>query len=158
MQGSISSKELNCALSLDAGVKEKIAKYEKANWAANLSSPSVKLTWRKFLSKLEKAVSSEKLNDNLLIELIHYLSTKDSVDLIEQIGKLNQDRQVRFLELLNWVSTNGANAEQRENAGQVRERILMLYRMKEYPKIYSQARITRAMHIIKSQPLEKEVK
>jgi len=150
MTGMVSSKELNAALEINSDLKDKITKYERDNWAANITSPQMQLSWRTFMAKLEKAINQNKLNDSMLIDLIQYLSTQDSIHLMEQIGKLNQDRQVRFLELLNWVSEKSQSVEQRQNASSVKERVLMIYRMKEFPRIYSPARIARATNIIKS--------
>lgn len=149
-QGTIGTGELKAALSLDKEIKGRIAQYEKENWAANLSTPVIQEDWRQFLRRLESALKSKSLDDEILIELIQHLSTQDSVALIDQIGKLNASRQSRFINLLNWVSDSEDAAESlRNGAVNVRERILMAYRMKQYPNVYSTQRLDRAIRLQK---------
>jgi hypothetical protein len=150
MTGNVSDQELSAALSLGEGVKRRIMDYEKKSWAANLSAGDVKKQWISFLSKLESAIKRNIIDDNSLLTLIHYLSTIDSVSLLEQIKKLDSERQQRFLQLLNWVAKESPDEAQRRNASQVCERILMAYRMEKYPEVYSPARMARAVQIIQS--------
>lgn len=150
MTGNVSNEELESALSLGDNIKARIMDYEKKSWAANLSASAVKGQWASFLAKLESAIKNNKIDDEYLLTLINYLSTMDSVSLLEQIKKLDSDRQERFLQLLNWVGMKSPIKEQRESATQVCERILMAYRMQKYPEVYSPARLARAVQIIKS--------
>jgi mRNA-degrading endonuclease YafQ of YafQ-DinJ toxin-antitoxin module len=150
MIGNVSRKELIAALDINDELRNKISKYEQDNWAANISSPAMQVSWKTFLKSLERNIADNTLDDNTLIELIHFLSTTDSVELLDKIGELDPSRQSRFLELLNWVSEKSPSQQQKENACHVKERILMIYRMQQYPKIYSPARMARAAHIVKS--------
>ena len=149
-QGTVGAGELEAALSLDNELKGKIAQYEQENWAANLSTPVIQADWRQFLRRLESALKSKSLDDDILIELIQHLSTQDSIALIDQIGRLNPARQNRFINLLNWVADNKDAGESLQRAAQnVRERILMAYRMKQYPNVYSTQRLDRAIRLQK---------
>jgi hypothetical protein len=148
MQGNVSPYELGYSLSLEPELKEKISDYEKKSWAADIDSDWLQTSWRDFLRHLEKAVENDDLDDKDLISLISYLSTKDTVNLLHVIGGLNEDRQSRFIELLNWVADKSVSSEQKQAAIQVKERILMTYRMAKYPIVYSQSRISRAIKIM----------
>jgi hypothetical protein len=150
MTGNVSNEELSAALSLGDHIKARIMDYEKKNWAANLSASAVKAEWSDFLSKLESSIKNNTINDEYLLSLINYLSTIDSVSLLEKIKQLDLNRQERFLQLLNWVAKKSPDQSQRENASQVCERILMAYRMEMYPEVYSAERISRAIQIIQS--------
>lgn len=145
-QGVVGDAELKAALQLDSSLRVKISEYEQKTWAANLNTPVIQRDWRIFLSKLEKALSSKSLDDNLLIDVVEHISTMDTVALLEQIGKLNQERQSRFLHLLNWVAENeDASESSQKSATAVRERILMAYRLQQYPHVYSTQRLDRAI-------------
>ena len=148
MQGNVSPEELSYSLSLAPELKDKIADYEKKSWAADVDSEWLQTSWRDFLQYLEKAVKKDNLDDKELISLISFLSTKDTVNLLDIIGGLNEDRQLRFIELLNWVADKSSISEQKQAAIQVKERILMTYRMAKYPIVYSQSRISRAIKIM----------
>lgn len=149
--GHLGIDALNSAMSLSDDLKNKIAQYEQERWAANTSLPDMQQSWRTFLSKLESAIKKNALTDNTLTQLISHLATLDTVYLLEQIGKLDSARQERFIQLLNWLAENSDDQEEKENAAQVRERILMSYRLSVYPKIFSPARIERAIHLLKNQ-------
>jgi len=151
MAGTVSREELASALGLSEHIKEMLFSYELSHWAANLKSNDVKVKWSGFLSRLDVMVKKGKVNDTLVLHLIHYLSTLDSASLLGKIGEMNRDRQVRFLVLLNWVATEGPDQSQRNNANSVCERILMAYRMDTFPEVYSEERITRAIQIADSQ-------
>lgn len=151
-KGHLGKDALLCAIDLSPDLKSRIAHYEREKWAANLTIPEIQQDWRIFLSKLETAIKKNSLDDLLLTKLISHLATMDTVYLLEQIGRLDAARQERFINLLNWIADKNTDPEQRENAEQVRERILMSYRLSMYPKIFSQSRIERAIHIIKNQP------
>jgi len=146
--GIITTEELGAALNLSPSVQERVNDYERQNWAANLSSPDIHKQWTRFLSVMERALISNVIDDDFLINLIHYLSTMDTVLLLEQVRKLNEKRQSRFLELLNWIADESPDASQKANAASVRERILMAYRLDQYPHIYSPARLSRAIRVI----------
>lgn len=148
-KGHLGIDALNSAMTLDDSLKQLIANYEQNKWAANITLPDVQQNWRIFLSKLESAIKTNALTDNTLTELISHLATMETVYLLEQIGKLDSARQERFIQLLNWLADNGETDEERDNASQVRERILMSYRLAMYPKIFSPARIERAIHLLK---------
>lgn len=150
-KGHLGRDALQCAITLDDGLKQKIAHYERGQWAANLTLPDIQENWRTFLNSLETAIKLDKLDDSLLSELISHLATMDTVFLLEQIGKLNAQRQERFITLLNWIADHGPNPKQQENAAQVKERILMTYRLTMYPIVFSQDRIERAIHLLKPQ-------
>lgn len=147
-QGLVGDAELKAALQLDPKLRAKISEYEQGTWAANLSTPVIQSDWRIFLSKLEKALSTKTLDDNLLIEVVEHISTMDTVSLLDQVGKLNPERQTRFLHLLNWVAENDEAAPSaKKNANIIRERILMAYRLKQYPQVYSTQRLDRAIRL-----------
>jgi hypothetical protein len=74
-QGLVGDAELKAALQLDPKLRAKISEYEQGTWAANLSTPVIQSDWRIFLSKLEKALSTKALDDNLLIEVVEHIST-----------------------------------------------------------------------------------
>lgn len=147
--GHLGKEALQSAISLDDALKNKIADYERSQWAANISLPDIKDNWRTFLSKLESAIKHDDLNDIMLTQLITHLATIDTVLLLEQIGKLDPARQDRFITLLNWIADHGPDPMQQENASQVKERILMTYRLKMFPTIFSKDRIERAIHLLK---------
>lgn len=140
---------LQSALALEQQLKDKIVEYERGSWAANLSLPEVQVTWRTFLSKLESAIMIDSLDDKALTELIAHLATMDTVHLLDKIGQLSPERQERFVMLLNHIAEFGPGEQQKDNARQVKERILMTYRLKVYPVIFSTDRIERAIHLIK---------
>jgi hypothetical protein len=148
MLGIVSDKELSAALSLPAELKEKITAYERKNWAADLESPSLKDSWRHFLNSLEGAVNQDKLDDTAIIELIHYISTRDSALLLDHIGRLSAAKQERFMVLLNWVANESKNPQHQRNAQSVMERILMAYRLHQYPKVYAPKRLEQAIRLV----------
>tara|TARA_B100000949_G_C14287409_1_gene455073 strand:+ start:5134 stop:5622 length:489 start_codon:yes stop_codon:yes gene_type:complete len=150
MSGTLGKEQLEAALGLSESIKSMLRDFETKNWAANLSAPEVKKQWGMFISALESAVKTDRVNDELLINLIRFLSTLDSAALLEQIGQLDDGRQVRFMELMNWVAQESPDEGQRKNASQVRERILMTYRLNRYPDVYSTSRLARAYHVISS--------
>lgn len=150
MIGTVSKEELASALGLSEHLKSMLLTYELRHWAANLGSDEVKVKWSLFLSRLDSMVKSGNVDDSLVLHLIHYLSTLDSATLLEKIGKMSSERQARFLVLLNWVSTQGPDQSQKNNARSVCERILMAYRMDKFPEVYSSERIARAIQIVSS--------
>ena len=150
MKGKVSKEELDAALGLSDEVKNRINAYERNHWAANLDSPDMQISWGKFLSKLGHAIKNNSFSDELLVSLIHYLSTMDTVKLLDEVRKLDESRQTRFLQLLDWVAEESPDPSQRANAKSVKERILMAYRLNMYPEIYSPARLARAAQIVSS--------
>jgi hypothetical protein len=150
MSGVIGNKELEAALQIPSSLKDRITQYERNKWAANLDAPNFQATWKEFMAKLEKSVSDPNFNDNHLVDLIYHLSTLDTVELLEIIGRLNPVRQKRFLMLVNWIADESPHPEQKSNASSLRERLLMTYRLQAFPKIYSTARITRATQQLKN--------
>jgi hypothetical protein len=150
MRAHVTSEQLKSALRLSDDLKGKIRDYEQRSWAANLSAPDLKIPWAAFLSKLEKSLKSNLFDDDLLISLIQYLSTLDTISLLEKIGELDIVRQTRFLQLLNWVAQESPDQERRQSAGYVIERMLMAYRYDRYREVYSQSRLVRAIKILSS--------
>lgn len=148
-KGHLGIDALQSAMSLDPDLRAKIADYERESWAANITLPEMQQNWRVFLSKLEVAIKKNKLTDNALVDLINYLTTMDTVYLLEQIRKLDSARQERFIQLLNWLADNSTEQDERNSVLQIRERILMSYRLSMYPKIFSPTRIERAIHLLK---------
>lgn len=150
MSGVIGKKELEAALQIPAPLKERITKYERNKWAANLESPNFRNTWKDFIKKLESSVSSPDFNDNQLVDLIYHLSTMDTAELLEIIGRLAPAKQDRFIMLINWISEESPHKQQKAHASSLKERLLMAYRLEMYPKVYSTARIARATQQLKS--------
>lgn len=150
MSANIHQEQVDAALTLSPSLQRRIADYERAHWAANIDDPDTQKLWRVFLSKLKHKVESNTLNDDILMQMLKYLSTLDTASLLAQIKKLSKSRQDRFITLLNWVAENDPDDLQKEAASQIRERILMTYRMKQFPKIFSPERIARATDVIQS--------
>ncbi len=150
MTGNVSKEELGAALSLSEGVKGQIDAYEHRNWAVNLNAPDLKIPWSEFLSAFERGIKAGQFKNNEIVSLINYLSTMDTVGLLAKVGELDPTRQARFLQLLNWVASESKDMSQRSSAKGVQERILMAYRLENYPKIYSTARIARATQVMSS--------
>lgn len=151
MSGVIGKKELDAALEITPKLKSKITQYERNKWAANLDAPNFKSTWKDFLKKLEKSVSDPEFNDNQLVDMIYHLSTLDTAELLDIIGRLNPAKQNRFLMLVNWIADESPHEGQKNNALALRERLLMTYRLHVFPRIYSTARIARATQQLKGQ-------
>lgn len=150
MSANIHQEQVEAALSLSPSLQQRIAEFDRATWAANIDEPSTQKLWSTFLSKLKHRVESNTLKDETLIDMLKYLSTLDTASLLSQIKRLSRRRQDRFVMLLNWVADNDEDPLQKEAAMQIRERILMTYRLKQYPKIFSPERIARATDVIKS--------
>jgi len=150
MSGSVSTNELDAALKLNDDLKLKINNYEQGHWAANLSTPEMKTSWSHFIKKLGVAIKKDKLDDDQLVQLMHFISTMDTVLLLDELRKLDKTRQTRFLDLLNWISVESPEESQRANASTVKERILMAYRLSMYPEVYSLSRLARATQLITS--------
>lgn len=151
MSGNVSRNELKSAIDLNDELKGKINTYEQGHWAANLSSPEMKLPWSTFIAKLNSAIKKDSLQDSELINIMHFISTMDTVLLLEEIGKLDESRQSRFLDLLNWIAKDSPDESQRLNAQTIKERILMAYRLGTYQEVYSLTRLARATQLISSQ-------
>jgi hypothetical protein len=147
MAGSVGQEELQFALSLESSVKVKFADFERAHWAADLNTPPINTDWKQFISQLEHTLANDTLDDQVIIKLINYLSTIDTAELLWQIGRLSRPRQVRFLYLLNWLADKDEGRAQ-VNALRVRDRLMMSYRLKQYPRVYATERLERAIQVI----------
>jgi hypothetical protein len=150
MTGTVTTDTLKSALNLSDDLKKKIQEYETKNWAANLSAKTVSSTWQAFINKLGDAIKKDHLSDDVIIDLIQYLSTLDTANLLEEIGNLNPEKQKRFLDLMNWIVEFSPDENKRNAASNIRERVLMAYRLANYPNIYSSSRIERAMQVLSS--------
>lgn len=150
MTASIHQEQVDAALTLSPSLQHKIAEYERTHWAANTEEPGMQKLWNTFLSRLKHRVENNSLDDDTLIEMLKYLTTLDTASLLAQIKRLSKRRQDRFIMLLNWVAESDPEPLQKEAAAQIRERILMAYRLKQYPRVFSPDRIARATEVIKS--------
>lgn len=137
--------EFSAVLALPEGTQSAILSFERASWAANVTTPELEPSWKKFLAMLQKSGVSGSLKTEDVIALLQYLPTIDSAKLIASIGQKSVAEQVKFISMLNWLVSKETELPPQDvyAAHGVLDRLLMSARMSLYPKVYSPARLQR---------------
>lgn len=145
--------EFSSASSLPEPTKAAVQNFERATWAANLSTPDLEPSWRRFIGLIERNGVGQPLSEESLVGLLQYLSTVDCTKLIASIGQQSAEAQVKFISMLNWLSQNATQipAQDAAAASSVLQRLLMSARMSLYPKVYQPERIQRIAIALMSQ-------
>lgn len=146
--------EFSAVLDLPDETKNAIQNFERLTWAANVTTPELEPSWRKFISLLQKVGVGSSVKSEEVISLLQYLPTIDSAKLIASIGQKSVAEQVKFISMLNWLVSQDADLPPQDvyAAKGVLTRLLMSARMALYPKVYAPARLQRvAMALLSAQ-------
>lgn len=146
--------EFSAVMELPERTQLEIQKFERTTWAANVTTPELEPSWRKFIALLQKTGVGDKVKTEEVVSLLQYLSTIDSARLIASIGMKSVAEQVKFISMLNWLVKQESElpAQDVYAAHGVLSRLLMSARMALYPKVYSPVRLQRvAMALLSSQ-------
>lgn len=146
--------DLSSVLEMPESTHLAVQEFERTTWAANLATPDLEPTWRKFMVMVQKVGLHPQLKDEDAVHLLQYLSTFDVTKLIALVGKKSVSEQAEFISTLNWLSAHAKELSPQHvyAADSVLQRLLMGARMSLYPKVYAVPRIQRiAMALMAAQ-------
>ena len=152
----LNPREIKCATKLDQDVKNKIAEYESQRWAADVSEAEIKDLWCDFRNELTGCLKKQIFTEKEMLVLTSYITTKDSLVLIESLDSMDSDVLKRFLVLIQWYADTQERNPYSDNAKQFIERVMVTYRMYMLPIVFSEKRLENAINYIKTTVQEKE--
>ncbi|MBE8232594.1 MAG: hypothetical protein HAW67_02575 [Endozoicomonadaceae bacterium] len=146
----ISPREVKLAFLLNDETKSKIAAYESSRWAASVTENDVKQLWKRFIDELLSCVDKQVFTEKEMLLLTSYLTTKDTLQLLESLDRLTSDMLKRFLVLVQWYASSNASNSFTVHSKQFIDRVIITYRMYMLPKVFSEERLREAINLIKS--------
>lgn len=150
-QGTVGIEQLEAALRLPVPLLDALYRVEVNQWAADINHEQVEQLWKTFMNRLESLLKGKKLKDEQLLRLIDFISTVDTVRLLDTVGHLDPVVRDNLLHLLNWLASSSEDTSRRVGAENTLERILMAFRMSCYRNVYSPERLARAVTIVQNQ-------
>lgn len=145
----ISIEQIEISRQLPEHVKQKIAAYEKQVWAVDLmDDQKLQTLWKKLLQSLDMCVAKKSLTEKELTLISAYLTTTDTMTIIESLNKLTPQLMERFIASIQWYQRQDVSPELKEAAQQFKERIMVTYRLVMFPIVFSEERINQAIKSI----------
>lgn len=147
----ITIEQIDAAKRLPNVIKKKIAQYETQVWAVDLmDDDKLSQLWAGIIENLDMCVAKKTLTEKELTLMSAYLTTTDTMTIIDALGKLTPQMMERFIASMQWYQRQDVAPELKEAAQQFKERIMVTYRLVMFPVIFSEDRISTAITAIKN--------
>lgn len=123
--------------------KLKESEEETIKEISNLESWSIKADedlkekWKNLMEELSNIKNSDEIN-TLFLKLFSYLNTGDMIKFLMQLNKKDSEVFYSFIEEVE----NFSDKEKKELREIFKEKLMVLYRLKIIPKIFSEDRVT----------------